>query len=554
MAEQPRQADEAGGPQPADTAPRPEVPLAWGDLGIWVILGAGAFGVYCCTLAPGLLRGTSAEFQTLAATPGYAHPPGAPVYVLLARTAALVPVGDVAYRVNLLSAVMGAVAVGLTYLAGRLLVGRRCVSIAGATALAVSPTFWSRAILAEVYTSAAALMLLVLLALIAWQRGGRSRWLFGAAGLTAVGLGVHAGALLIVPGALALLVLSPRRWVAGAAAASGGAIAGLAVLGAAFWAIDRADSRASYFRAVMVPSRSAWGLELDDLDDFPDRVRLSLSALPYRDNLFSKPLGVTRQRAVDYVKNLPREFPPLWVAAAAGGVVWLGRKSWRVTLLLVLTMLAHLLFDWHYETPHFHLLYIATYVLVALFGVAGLALGADLWATLSRRSGRPGRSPAALNAIVGILGVVVVLAPMVFPEAWTDAGRRRLWIPPEGEPWRLEDSGEFGRRVRLVVDNLEDDAVLFTAWDWLYPCYYVAHVEQGRTQMVFIEDYPLPYQRELADSAVEYVRLAAPTRPVYFTHVVVKVDELFELEPVRRGRQTLYRVGPPRWASDVKSP
>ena len=545
MAERSHEADEAGETEPPDRALAPDAPVDWADLGIAAALGAVSLGVYFSMLAPGLLGGANGEFQTLAAAPGYAHPAGAPVYVLLAWVAAFVPVGDVAYRVNLLSAIMGATAVGLTYFVGRSLVGRRWVSMAGATALAVSPTFWSQAIVAEAYTCAIVLMLAILLALSAWQKRGRSRWLLVAACLTAVSLGVHAGALLIVPAVLVLVVVTPRRWLVHGAAAAAGTAVGLAALSAAFWAIDRTDSPASYFHTVITPSRSVWGLGLEDVDGFSDRVRLSLAALPYRGSLFSEPRGVTRQKAVDYLENLPREFPPLWLAAAAGGVLWLGRKSWRMTLLLVLTLLGHLVFDLHYDTPHVHLLYLATYVPVVVFGVAGLALVVDLWAALARRRGQTGHSPAVLNAIVGILGVAVVASPMALPGAWNEAGRRRCWVAPEGEPSGPNDSAEFHREVRLLVAHLEDDAVLFTNWDWLYPCYYVAHVEQGRTRMVFFQDYPLPYQRELADSAVDYVRRTAPTRPVYFTHVVVKVDELFELEPVRRGGQALYRVGPP---------
>ena len=177
MAERSHQADEAGGSRPPDAALSADAPLDWLDPLIAVALGACSFGIYFWTLAPGLLRAASGEFQTLAAQPGYAHPAGAPVYVLLARAAALVPAGDVAYRVNLLSAVTGATAVGLTYLLGRSLLGRRWVSIAAAAALAVSPTFWSQAILAEVYAAATMFMLAILLSLSAWQKGGRSRWL-----------------------------------------------------------------------------------------------------------------------------------------------------------------------------------------------------------------------------------------------------------------------------------------------------------------------------------------------------------------------------------------
>jgi len=554
MAERSHQADEAGETQPADRALGPEARIDGADLAIAAAMAVASFGVYLSTLAPGLLGGASGEFQTLAAAPGYAHPAGAPVYVLLARLAAFLPVGDVAYRVNLLSAVMGATAVALAYLVGRSLVGRRSVSAAGATALAVSPTFWSQATVAEAYPCAIVFMLAILLALSAWQKRGRSRWLAVAACLTAVSLGVHAGVLLIVPAALVLLVVTPRRWLVHWAAAAAGTAVGLAALAVAFWTIDRGESPTSYYHTVIVPSRSVWGLGLEDVDGFPDRVRLSLAALPYRDSLFAEPRKVAGRKAVDYLENLPREFPPLWLAAAAGGVLWLGRKSWRMTLLLVLTLLGHLVFDLHYDTPHVHLLYLATYVPVVVFGVAGLALVVDLWAVLARRSGQRGHSPAVLNAILGILGVAVVASPMAFPGAWNEAGRRRCWVPPDAEPSRPNDSAEFHQEVRLLVAHLEDDAVLFTNWDWLYPCYYVARVEQGRTRMAFFQDYPLPYQRELADSAVDYVRRTAPTRPVYFTHVVVKVDDLFELEPVRRGGQALYRVGPPIQPAAAEQP
>ena len=87
-------------------------------------LAAIALATYVATLAPGLLESDSAEFQTLAATLGYAHPTGYPVYVLAAHAAACLPVGDVAYRANLWSAVCAATTVGLLYALTRVLVGR----------------------------------------------------------------------------------------------------------------------------------------------------------------------------------------------------------------------------------------------------------------------------------------------------------------------------------------------------------------------------------------------------------------------------------------------
>ena len=90
--------------------------------------------------------------------------------------------------------------------------------------------------------------------------------------------------------------------------------------------------------------------------------------------------------------------------------------------------------------------------------------------------------------------------------------------------------------------------MVFTGWCHLYPYYYVAHLENGRTDLTFIQDYPHPYHFELADSALEYVKhlkQVSPHRPVYFSGVVTKVADAFEMEETRRGSETLYRVGRP---------
>jgi hypothetical protein len=58
------------------------------------------------------------------------------------------PWGDVAYRVNLFSAVMAAVTIGLVYGAGKLLAGNRPAAVVGALCLAVGFTFWSQVIIA----------------------------------------------------------------------------------------------------------------------------------------------------------------------------------------------------------------------------------------------------------------------------------------------------------------------------------------------------------------------------------------------------------------------
>jgi hypothetical protein len=85
------------------------------NIHIWagLAVSAVALGAYLFTLSPTVNFLDSGELITVGATAGVAHPPGYPLYTLLVILAAAIPLGDVAVRVNLVSALGGALAVGL---------------------------------------------------------------------------------------------------------------------------------------------------------------------------------------------------------------------------------------------------------------------------------------------------------------------------------------------------------------------------------------------------------------------------------------------------------
>jgi len=58
----------------------------------------------------------SAELAAGAYTLGIVHAPGYPLYLLLGKAFSYLPFGDIAYRLNLMSAFFGALTVGLIYL------------------------------------------------------------------------------------------------------------------------------------------------------------------------------------------------------------------------------------------------------------------------------------------------------------------------------------------------------------------------------------------------------------------------------------------------------
>src|SRR6202162_4833287 len=66
--------------------------------------------LYCCTLAPTVTPTDSGELIVVAHGLGIAHPPGVPLWVMLAHLASLMPLGNVAVRINFSSALFAALA------------------------------------------------------------------------------------------------------------------------------------------------------------------------------------------------------------------------------------------------------------------------------------------------------------------------------------------------------------------------------------------------------------------------------------------------------------
>ncbi|MGC9023387.1 MAG: glycosyltransferase family 117 protein, partial [Chloroflexia bacterium] len=135
---------------------RTSVPL----YGVALLAALAAGALYAAGAAPGLtLRYGGSDGGELAVavyTLGIPHPTGYPTYVLLAQAVRLFPWGTFAGRLNLFSALAGALTVGLVALVAGELFPEETFSalVAALTAglsLAVSGLFWSQALIAEVY-------------------------------------------------------------------------------------------------------------------------------------------------------------------------------------------------------------------------------------------------------------------------------------------------------------------------------------------------------------------------------------------------------------------
>ena len=207
---------------------------SWAEL-----LCAGAVFVvtlllYTWTLAPTVTLVDSGELILAAWGMGVAHPPGFPLWVMLAHLASLLPLGNVAVRINFSSALFAALACAtLTLVIAELIItassspkpkrpskaaqqsrkgedsiGGRFLMFAPAAGagllMAFSRTLWSYATITEVYALNSLLIIVVLFLMVGWRRRIletqtakneqvtiHDSWLYAAAFMFGLAMGVH---------------------------------------------------------------------------------------------------------------------------------------------------------------------------------------------------------------------------------------------------------------------------------------------------------------------------------------------------------------------------
>ena len=179
---------------------------------------AATLGVYAPTVARDLSWAGAAtdggDLITASFSLGVPHPPGYPTYVVLGKLFSLLPLGTVAFRYNLFSAVCAALAVGLLAAAVRVHWGRRVrpvVAAAAALGLAGLPLVWSQAVVAEVY---ALNLLLVAAFVLAWISRVPT---VGVGLLLGLAVTAHPTSLLLMPAALLGTERGRARLLAGLA-------------------------------------------------------------------------------------------------------------------------------------------------------------------------------------------------------------------------------------------------------------------------------------------------------------------------------------------------
>ena len=197
--------------------------LKWQDSGSAPLscLVAGLAGLlYLATLAPGVLWQDSGMFQVRVWQSDQLGQLGLalshPLYIVLCRAFAQVIPGDFAWRVNLFSAVCSAGAIGFLFAAIRRLSRSNWTALLTVALLALSHTFWTHAVIAEVYGLYALLLALEMYLFVRYCQAKNRRpawWLLALMIINGLSVSNHLLALLHLPayGIYTLLEIRAKR-------------------------------------------------------------------------------------------------------------------------------------------------------------------------------------------------------------------------------------------------------------------------------------------------------------------------------------------------------
>ncbi len=321
---------------------------------------AVAFGLYYSTLLPGLDLGDTAAFQDAGGAREASPRQGYPLYFAVGNLVVWAAGGEPAFGMNLASAICGALACGVVAWLAGLLTASSAAAVFTGLLLASSYTFWSQAVIAEVYALHVLLLGASLVALVRWSSRPTLRGLAAFLAVYALGFGNHLMMILLAPAAVLCLVLTagPRILVSGR-------VVGLAVLMAALGALQYGWNFLYLWSLPYPPESLAQALRIFWFD---------VTKADWRESLV---LGVDEygfsERGPMYLFDLRQQIgiTGIVLSIVGFGTIAIGRP--RLAAVLVTGYLTALFFAITYNVGDVHVFLLPSHLFVILAAGCGVA-------------------------------------------------------------------------------------------------------------------------------------------------------------------------------------
>jgi len=435
------------------------------------IVGAVGLVVYARTLMPGVAFGDWGEMQTVPYVLGVAHPTGYPTYILLGWLAQLVPIGTVALRANLMSAVFVAATLATLTLISLRLGVRPLLAIAAGIGMGAIGTVWAAATVAEVNPLHLLFGALLFHRGLVWDEQRSPRQLAIGGLLVGLALGNHLLTLFIAPfiGIFVLWVgrreILARPWMLAPAL-------GALVLGFGVYLYIPLAAGASPALAYNHPVTL-------------DGVLWLVAGTQFRGQFdFLSSRGPT-----DFVAALPalwdllaaRATPILPVLGIAGMAILIHRR--RAFGLLCSGVLVMGLYLWsnYLQLEHYLLVPWLLLAIGAAVALESLARAVGMrWPGVGRHDtrwwGRAARPDP--ETLVGAAALMLALALGAMNWSASDRSADRT-----GQDY-----------LNAVFTALPPHAAILTIWDTSTPLWYGQHIEGLRPDVLVVDDTNIVYE------------------------------------------------------------
>ncbi|OLD56689.1 MAG: hypothetical protein AUI64_01930 [Acidobacteria bacterium 13_1_40CM_2_64_6] len=332
-------------------------------------VGLAAFALYHATLLPGFDFGDTGHLQTAVGSPLITPRAGYPLYFAIGNLFVHITGVEPARALNLASAVEAAIACALLVLVGAELSGSVFAGAAGALLFTASYTFWSQAIIAEVYALHLLFVALTMLLLLRWAARptlGRLALFFA---VYALGFGNHLSMILLAPAFSVFLMMAPPG---GWRSMLEPRVIVLALACACAGALQYAATIHTLWLLPQPPASIVDGLQ---------HFWFDITKSDWRETMV---MGVPRVMLGDHLAmywfDLRQQFGVVGPALAVAGLAYLAITNRPRTVLMLLLYAVNLVFAYSYNVGDAHVFYLPSHVIVALLAGCGLALAGRLTA------------------------------------------------------------------------------------------------------------------------------------------------------------------------------
>ncbi|MGB8644903.1 MAG: DUF2723 domain-containing protein [Anaerolineae bacterium] len=455
------------------------------------ILTLTAFFLYLRTLAPGVLDGDSGEWQYMSNILGVAHSTGYPLYLLIGKVFTLLPIGNPAWRVNLVSATSAALAVGVIYLLAYRVSQSRIAAAVAAALMAVAPTLWASAVEAEVYALNTLLLSLTFYFAVRWYQDQQPRDLYLMALSFGLALDNHRVSAFAAFGFLVLIwfmrrYLNRRRFILAAllvliplllyAYIPIRASQLLADQSPADWELyHRADA---YLKGTVSAyyNHSVSGF-FNLVTGFDNRNKLGFADSSSGDSILA--------RIGNSGSLLLQQFNPIILAFAAAGIMFLWKRDRRLAVILFTIAAGITAISVTLRAQSTRYYFSGAYLILALFFAVGAA------ALLQYLQPRPRLRVAA----VGLLALLPLAALALNYRDIDNSGNTAY--------------DTYARTV--LADQIAPNAVVIAPWEIATGLRYLQFVEGQRADLLVVHESPIRDQYQKLLTAAHDLK-----RPFYY--------------------------------------